>query len=103
MKYLQIITTTDKKSVAEAMANVLVCKRLAACVQMWPIGSTFSWKGKVAAGKEWLLLIKAQSSDYKKIEKEILRMHNYELPEIIAVPILKGSKGYLDWIDKTTT
>jgi periplasmic divalent cation tolerance protein len=53
-------------------------------------------------GKEWLMLIKSKSADYKRIEKEIVRLHNYELPEIIQVPITTGSSGYLKWIDEST-
>lgn len=102
MKYVQVITTTDKEKVAAAMAGALVRKGLAACVQKWPISSTFSWKGKVTAGREWILLIKARASDYKRVEREIARMHNYELPEIICLPILKGSKRYLDWMSEST-
>jgi len=102
MKYAMVITTTNKKAVVSKLANALIRKRLAACVQTWPITSTFSWKGKVMTGREWILLIKAKDSDYKSIEKEIALMHNYELPEIISIPIRSGSKGYLDWIDKET-
>jgi periplasmic divalent cation tolerance protein len=102
MKRIQVITTTDKEKVAARIAEALVRERLAACVQAWPITSTFPWRGKLTVGKEWILLIKARSPDYKRIEKEIARMHNYELPEIIALPILKGSRAYLDWMDEAT-
>jgi periplasmic divalent cation tolerance protein len=102
MKYIQVITTTDKRSTANTIANALVKKRLAACVQTWPISSTFKWKGKVMNGKEWIILIKAREPSYEKIEKEIIRIHNYEVPEIISLPILKGSKSYLDWIEGVT-
>jgi periplasmic divalent cation tolerance protein len=87
---------------AAKIANALVKKRLAACVQSWPVRSTFTWKGKLTSGGEFLLMIKAPSSNYRKIEKEIIRIHNYELPEIIALPMAKGSKAYLDWITKMT-
>jgi periplasmic divalent cation tolerance protein len=98
-----VMTTTDKRKVADAIAKSLVKKRLAACVQvLGPITSTFTWKSKLGTGKEWLLLIKSRGSAYKKIEKEITRIHNYELPEIIQVPITTGSTGYLKWIDEST-
>ncbi len=102
MRYIQAMTTTGKKSEAAAIARSLVKKRLAACVQACPISSTFRWKGKVMEGREWMLLIKARSSDYKKLEKEITRLHSYELPEIIALPIAKGSRRYLNWIGSST-
>jgi periplasmic divalent cation tolerance protein len=102
MKYAIVITTTDKKSTATKIARALVSKRLAACVQAHPITSTFTWKGRLTTGKEWLLLIKSRASDYKSIEKEIKRVHNYELPELISIPIQNGSRAYLGWIDKAT-
>ena len=102
MKYIQVMTTTDKKSLAKAIARSPVGKGLAACIQSWPINSTFRWKGKVMEGREWMLLIKARSSDYRKVEREIKRLHNYELPEIIAVPMAAGSKSYLNWIKEAT-
>ena len=60
-----IITTTDKKAVCQRLAKALIRKRLAACVQTWPITSTFSWKGKVMTGREWILLIKAKDPTTK--------------------------------------
>jgi periplasmic divalent cation tolerance protein len=102
MKYAMVMTTTDKRRVADAIAKALVKKGLAACVQVvGPITSTFIWKKKIGTGKEWLLLIKGRSSSYKRIEKEITRLHNYELPEIIRLPINAGSRAYLNWIDKS--
>ena len=101
MRYIQVITTTDKKTVANAIAKALAGERLAACIQAWPITSTFRWEGKVRTAKEWIILAKARSPDYGKIEKRIMQLHNYELPEIIAVPILEGSPAYLRWISKS--
>jgi len=103
MKYAMVMTTTDKRKVADVIAKSLVKRRLAACVQvLGPMTSTFTWKNKLGTGKEWLLLIKSRGSAYKNIEKEIIRLHNYELPEIIQLPISSGSKGYLNWINKMT-
>ena len=103
MKYAMVMTTTDKRKVADAIAKSLVKKRLAACVQIvGPIVSTFIWKNKLGVGKEWLMLIKSSAASYKKIETEITRLHNYELPEIIQLPISTGSKKYLNWIGRMT-
>ncbi len=102
MKYAMVMTTTNRRKVASAIAKSLLKKGLAACVQVMPISSTFIWKGKIQNGRELLCLIKTRSGLYKKVEKEIARLHNYDLPEIIQVPISMGSKGYLKWIDDST-
>jgi periplasmic divalent cation tolerance protein len=102
VKHAIVITTTDTDSKARAMAKALVGKRLAACVQTCRISSTYRWKGKVANAKETLLLIKSRAADYQRIEREIKRIHNYDLPEIVQIPISAASKRYLAWIDAST-
>lgn len=98
-QYIQIITTIDKKETAERIAKVLVEKRLASCVQITgPIKSTYWWKGKIETQKEWLCIIKSKKDLYKKIEKTIKQIHPYEVPEILAIPITRGSKDYLMWL-----
>jgi len=83
------------------MAGLLVSKRLAACVQILPgLESHYRWKGKQEASKEVLLIIKTRTSLYKPLEKAILKHHPYEVPEILCLPITRGSKSYLNWIDK---
>lgn len=99
-KYIQIITTTDKKADAEKIARELVEQRLAGCVQiLGPMASVYWWKGKVETAEEWLCLIKSKMDQYEKLEKTIKNMHPYETPEIIAMPIVAGSKGYLEWLN----
>ena len=98
--YIQITTTTETKEQAEKIAQYLVETKLAACVQVTgPITSIYRWKGKVENAQEWLCLIKTQDDLYGKVEAAIKSLHSYEIPEIIAVPIVKGSKEYLKWID----
>ena len=98
--YLQVATTTETKEQAEKIAQYLVETKLAACVQVTgPITSIYRWKDKVENAQEWLCLIKTQDDLYGKVEAAIKKMHPYETPEIIAVPIVKGSKEYLKWID----
>ena len=75
-------------------------KKIAACVQiLGPIASTYWWKGTVETAEEWLCLIKSKKSFYFKIEKAVKKIHTYETPEIIAVPIINGSKEYFKWLD----
>ncbi len=98
--YIQITTTTETKEEAEKITQYLVEQKLAACVQIiGPIASIYRWKGKVETANEWLCLIKTREEFYDKVETTIKKLHSYETPEIIAVPIIKGSKEYLNWID----
>lgn len=99
---LLIFTTSPTQSLAQKMAKILVKEKLAACINISaPIQSVYSWKNKICSEKEYLLFIKAKKSLYKRIEKRILELHFYEVPEIIALPIVQGSSSYLEWIWKT--
>ena len=85
------------------MAGLLVSGKLAACVQLVPgLESHYRWKGKKETAKEVLLIIKTRSALYKKVEAAILKKHSYEVPEIICLPITKGSEAYLSWLTKET-
>jgi periplasmic divalent cation tolerance protein len=98
--YIQVTTTTETKEQAEKIALHLIEAKLAACIQInGPITSIYRWKGKVENTQEWLCLIKTRKSLFKKVESAIKKRHSYETPEIIAVPIIKGSKEYLIWLD----
>jgi len=98
-EYTQVFTTTEKKEGAEKIAKALVKKRLAGCVQIvWPIVSTYWWKGNVETVEEWLCYIKSKRDLYDELEKIIKGMHPYETPEIIAMPIVAGSKDYIGWL-----
>lgn len=99
---IQIFTTTDSKKDAANIAEVLVSKKLAACVQVvGPITSIYRWKGKVETAREWMCVIKSRKELFAKIEKEIKRVNSYGLPEITVAEI-SGSKEYLSWIKKNT-
>jgi periplasmic divalent cation tolerance protein len=101
--YIQISTTTETKEQAQKIALYLVEQRLAACVQIsGPIESTYRWKDKVETAKEYLCLIKTRTTLFEKVEVAIKKLHPYETPEIIAVPIIKGSREYLNWLDDET-
>lgn len=66
------------------------------------VKSRYRWKGKLESAPETMMLLKARGADFKKIEREIKRLHSYEVPEIISLPIVSGSKEYLDWIEAST-
>ncbi len=98
-EFIQIITTVDSKNKAKEIAYKLVKEGYAACVQvLGPGESIYRWKGKVEEAKEWLLFIKTTSERYKGLETFIKRLHPYEVPEIVALPIIDGSDDYLKWI-----
>ncbi len=82
-----ILTTTGSRGEADRIANLLVVSRLAACVQVTPIESTYRWKGKVTSEPEFLLLVKTASARYKEVETTIRENHSYEVPEIIQLPL----------------
>ncbi|MBE9546618.1 MAG: divalent-cation tolerance protein CutA [Proteobacteria bacterium] len=97
--YIQVITATEDKKDAERIAAALVEKRLAGCVQIvGPITSTYHWKGNVETEEEWLCLIKSRKDLYGELEEAIKETHPYETPEIIATPVVGGSKDYLEWL-----
>ena len=99
--YIQVTTTTETEEQAQTIAKNLVEEKLAACVQiLGPIASTYRWKGKVEIASEWICLIKTREDYLNKVEAAIKKLHPYETPEIIATPIIKGSKEYLSWLDE---
>ena len=101
-EYIQVVTTIDNRDTALKIADELVKKRLAGCVQvMGPITSTYWWNDKIESSSEWQIVIKTGAKIYKKIEKAIKELHPYETPEIIALPIIDGSKDYLNWLGDT--
>ena len=102
MKAIQVITTVDNETKAKEIAQALLDKRLTACVQMFPVSSSYRWKDKIENAHEWACVIKARAADYPKVEAAIKSIHTYSVPEIIALPIIKGSKPYLKWLEKET-
>ena len=102
-KYQMIMTTCPDLALAEHLANGLVVNNLAACVQIVPgVKSFFRWQGEVDTASEYLLLIKTVTDNYIAVESHIKSSHTYEIPEIIAVPVMAGARDYLAWIDDNT-
>ena len=94
-----VLVTCGSPAEADRIAEALVEGRLAACVNVFqaPVRSTFRWKGKVEAASEHLLLIKTSRRLLRVVQKEVERLHSYDLPEVIALPIAAGSSAYLRW------
>jgi len=100
--YILIMVTCASRKEARKISGNLLKKRLIACAGILPnIESRFWWRGKLDSAVEFLVIMKTVKSNFKKIEAEIKRIHSYEVPEIIALPIIAGSRDYLDWISQT--
>lgn len=98
-EYIQVVTTVNSKELAEKITSRLMEKRLAACVQVTsPITSVYRWKGKIETAEEWFCVIKTRRRLYREVEENIKALHPYEVPEIVAFPIISGSSDYLGWI-----
>jgi periplasmic divalent cation tolerance protein len=95
----QVTTTWPDEAAAERAASTLVAERLAACAQvLGPLSSTYSWKGSIERGEEWYCHFKTTTARLPPLENRIRELHPYEVPEIIALPILGGNESYLEWI-----
>jgi len=101
-EYLLVTTTCPDRENARKIAGLIVEARLAACVQLLPIDSIYTWKGEVCDESEILLLIKSKSVLYDKLQTLIWRNHAYDVPEIIQVPLTGGLPAYMKWIDEVT-
>jgi periplasmic divalent cation tolerance protein len=98
-----VLVTCGSADEAERIAHAVVEKRLAACVNRLeaPVRSVYWWKGKVEASEEHLLLIKTEERLLGELHAEVQRLHIYELPEFIALPIVGGAQRYLDWMARS--
>lgn len=98
--YILILITCGSKKEAGRIADSLLSERLVACANIISgVESRFRWKGKVEIAKEILVILKTRRENFKAIEKTVKRIHSYEVPEIIAVPVMAGNKEYLEWLD----
>jgi periplasmic divalent cation tolerance protein len=99
-QYSVILVTAPSREEAEAIAQTLISAKLAACVTLLPVHSVYTWQGEIQKEDEWQLLIKSQLDRFPQLEAKIREVHSYEVPEIIALPILTGSQSYLSWISE---
>lgn len=100
---IQVSTTIDSQEGAQKIADLLVERRLAACVHIsGPIKSIYWWQGKIEQAQEWVCQAKTRQELYSAVEQAIKEVHPYEVPDIVALPIVAGSQSYLDWIVSET-
>lgn len=102
MEYCVVMVTTATEAEALSLADQLVAEHLAACVQILPIRSIYCWQGTVHRDPEWQLLIKTRIALFEQVRDRLLALHSYEVPEIIALPIIAGSPTYLNWVKEQT-
>ena len=94
-----ILVTAGSEAEAEKIATALVEEQLAACVNILsPIRSIYCWEGKVVDDREWLLLIKTRAVRFAAVEARVKTLHSYQVPEVIALPIVAGAEGYMRWL-----
>ena len=99
--YVQVLTTAGSEEEAGRIGELLVERRLAACVQVvGPVVSRYRWQGAIEEAREWQCLVKTTAAAYEAVEAAIREVHSYDEPEIIATPIVAGSAGYLAWIEE---
>ncbi|MFE4172598.1 divalent-cation tolerance protein CutA [Streptomyces sp. NPDC056909] len=102
-EYLTVLTTIDSAARAEEIARGVIEARLAACAQISaPVASVYRWKGEVEIAEEWQILFKTTASRYDALEAHLKDVHDYDTPEIIATPVVRGSAEYLTWVSEET-
>jgi periplasmic divalent cation tolerance protein len=99
-----VLVTCPSLPEARKISRHLLQKHLAACVNIHttPVESIYHWKGKIETAREHLLLIKTTTRRLKSLEREVLRLHSYETPEFLVLPISSGSRAYLRWLEDQT-
>jgi periplasmic divalent cation tolerance protein len=101
--YVAVVTSLADRESAERIAETLVTERLAACAQvLGPQQSIYHWQGRLERATEWRLELKTTAARLTALERRLLELHPYDVPECIALPIVHGSDAYLRWLAETT-
>ena|SRR5690242_8160281 len=98
-----VLVTCPSVALARKIARAVVQKHLAACVNVvrTPVESFYTWKGKLESAREHLLIMKTTASRLLQLEREVKRLHTYEVPEFVVIPIIGGSADYLSWLSES--
>jgi periplasmic divalent cation tolerance protein len=103
VNYLQVSTTAEDRENAERLAKSAVEARLAACAQVFgPVTSVYWHLGEPGQGEEWQVTFKTTVERYAELEAHLREHHSWDNPEVTAIPLAAGSRGYLDWLHRTT-
>ena len=98
-----VLVTVGSEREAETIATALLEERLAACVNVTsPVRSLYRWEGRIADDQEWQLIIKTQARLFEALATRVRALHSYDVPEIIALPVLAETADYMDWIQNET-
>lgn len=98
---LIVLITSGSHDEAEGIARMLLAKMLAACVNVIPgVTSVYRWEGEIQSDQEWLLVVKTQREVLNELVECVQDLHSYDVPEIIALPLVGGSDAYLRWLDQ---
>ncbi len=101
---VMVFMTAADRAEARRLADMLVDRRLAACVQIMPeMESVYRWQGKIERQPEVLLIAKTVRGKFAELEAQVRSVHSYEIPEIVAVPLTAGSRSYVDWLSASVT
>lgn len=100
--YCMVLSTTGNEQNRDQIIKGLLDSKLAACIQTMPIESHYVWKGEICTDTEWLLVIKTRRELYKLVEEKIEDLHDYEVAQIVQVPIVAGFNPYLEWLREST-
>jgi periplasmic divalent cation tolerance protein len=100
-----VLVTCASEREAKSIARAVVAKRLAACGNIVgaDVKSIYRWKGRINTARETLLILKTARKQFAKLEKEVRKLHRYEVPEIVAIPVVAGSTRYLKWVAESVT
>jgi periplasmic divalent cation tolerance protein len=102
MSHCMVLVTCKSETEASSLASDIVHNKLAACVQMNPVVSVYTWDGQVQTEAETRLVIKTRTALYPALEAFVQKHHSYDVPQILQIPISQGLPVFLDWIDQTT-
>lgn len=98
-----VLVTAASQAEAVAIAQALVEAKLAACVNLFPIQSIYTWNGALEQAAEWQLVIKTDLAQFSALEAKVCALHSYQVPEVIGLAIVTGSQPYLNWIAETVS
>jgi periplasmic divalent cation tolerance protein len=102
-EFIQVVTTAASQEGAKKIAQALLEQQLAGCVQMvGPVKSMYRWKGEIETAVEWQCWIKTRRAKYEAVAEVIREHHTYEVPEILAIPVVAGAEPYLRWLASET-
>lgn len=94
-----LVTTVDSQAAARALARAALDAKLAACVQIAPVTSHYTWKGEVCEAEEFLLQMKHRAQDYAALAELVRGLHNYETPEILRIDVADADPAYAAWVE----